>query len=175
MILQSKSIPQPATSRLCRYCRRRTRIHMSMEVTLKFDDASWHSGGDFPKDLPAQAAATHIGMFVAWCLLNGLAGELHTVEFRNELKVLQNGGDTPGAWFLEQCDGKFTNEDVNEEGLAFAASYYDGELPEYVTDYEKILGQGLASLYHVPDTWNSYKALEPVIANRFSEWKEKVG
>jgi len=144
-------------------------------MILKFDDASWHSGGDFPTDLPAEAAATHIGMFVGWCLLNGLAGELHTVEFSNELKFLQNRETTPGAWFLEHCDGKFTDEDVNEEGGSFAASYYEGELPEYVSDYEKAVGQGLASLYHVPDTWDSYNSLEPVIASRFSEWKKKSG
>ncbi|WP_262497415.1 DUF7832 domain-containing protein [Pedobacter caeni] len=28
----------------------------------KYDDASWHYGGDFPKDLPQINGATHIGM-----------------------------------------------------------------------------------------------------------------
>lgn len=39
---------------------------------MKYDDASWHVGGDFPKELPPEAGATHIGMFAAWCMLNGL-------------------------------------------------------------------------------------------------------
>jgi hypothetical protein len=36
---------------------------------MKYDDASWHFGGEFPKDLPEEAAATHTGMFVAWAFL----------------------------------------------------------------------------------------------------------
>src|SRR6266404_3538306 len=36
---------------------------------MKYDDASWHYGGDFPEDLPREAGATHTGMFVAWALL----------------------------------------------------------------------------------------------------------
>ena len=40
---------------------------------MKYEDASWHSGADdFPKDLTAQAAGTHSGMFLAWALLGGL-------------------------------------------------------------------------------------------------------
>ncbi|WZB61364.1 hypothetical protein WJ970_29215 [Achromobacter xylosoxidans] len=42
---------------------------------MKFDDASWHYEGDYPADLPESAAATHIGMFLAWALLHGMAGE----------------------------------------------------------------------------------------------------
>ncbi|MDP3798207.1 MAG: hypothetical protein Q8R06_13840 [Polaromonas sp.] len=38
---------------------------------MKYDDASWYfDGKGFPKDLPQKAAATHIGMFVAWMALD---------------------------------------------------------------------------------------------------------
>jgi hypothetical protein len=33
---------------------------------MKYDDASWHYGGDFPADLPREAGSTHIAMFLAW-------------------------------------------------------------------------------------------------------------
>ncbi|WP_265102660.1 hypothetical protein [Acinetobacter sp. 'aerobic (ED)'] len=39
---------------------------------MKYDDASWHYGGDFPADLPQEAGATHIGMFLTWMLLQTL-------------------------------------------------------------------------------------------------------
>ena len=42
---------------------------------MKYDDASWHWGGDFPKDLLNEAGATHIAMFLVWCILNELGGE----------------------------------------------------------------------------------------------------
>src|SRR5688572_23363485 len=45
------------------------------EQMEKYDDADWHYGGDFPEDVPEQAGATHMGMFVAWAWSAGLAGE----------------------------------------------------------------------------------------------------
>jgi hypothetical protein len=139
---------------------------------LKFDDASWHYGGDFPDELPQEAGATHIGMFVAWCLLNGLAGEVYTTELASAFEKLRSRASTPGAWFLHVCDGKFTDEDLNDDGAAFAESYYDGDTPQYLEDYDNTLGSELESLYHVPDTWASYDALAPILAPRFKEWKK---
>jgi len=141
---------------------------------MKYDDASWHYGGDFPQDLPDEAGATHIAMFVAWCVLNGMAGALHLEDFADDAERLRARACTPGTWFMNVCDGKFTDEDVNEEGNAFAASYYayDGSNPSrYVSDYERVLGAGLPSLYHVPDTWTSYDLLAPVIVRRFEAFK----
>ncbi|WP_047336431.1 hypothetical protein [Pseudomonas protegens] len=42
---------------------------------MKYDEASWHYGGDFPADLPASAGAPHIGLFLAWMPIEGFAGE----------------------------------------------------------------------------------------------------
>lgn len=46
---------------------------------MKYDDASWRYGGEFPAELDETAGATHIAMFAAWCVLNGLSAELHLV------------------------------------------------------------------------------------------------
>ncbi len=35
---------------------------------MKYDDASWHFGGDYPSDLPQENACTHTGVFLAWAL-----------------------------------------------------------------------------------------------------------
>ena len=140
---------------------------------MKHDDASWHYGGDhFPEELPHEAGATHIAMFVAWCVLNGLAGDLHTEEFADDLESLRTRELTPGAWFLMVCDGKFTDEDVNEEGNAFAQAYYDAaKAGQYIFDYETVLGDSVPSLYHVPDTWDAYDRLAPVLKTRLEEWR----
>jgi hypothetical protein len=84
---------------------------------MKYDDASWHVGGEFPKELPPEAGATHIGMFAAWCMLTGLAGELHEVELDDELQRLRQRKVTPGAWFIAACDGKLVDEDLSDEGI----------------------------------------------------------
>ena len=149
---------------------------------MKYDDASWHYGGNFPKGLPNSAGATHIAMFVAWAMLNGLAGELHTDEFPDDLAKLRHREVTPGGWFLNACDGKLTDEDLSEEGNRFAASYYadqSGLLTSpgsYLADYEAGLLPrqgpfgGSASLYHVPDSWETYAIIDPVIKARYADW-----
>src|SRR5262249_34105176 len=78
---------------------------------VKYDDASWHYGADnFPKDLSESSGATHIGMFVAWAILSGLAGELHIEESRDSMNRLQQRTITPAGFFLKECDWKFTDE-----------------------------------------------------------------
>jgi hypothetical protein len=142
---------------------------------VKYDDASWHYGGDFPEDIPGEAGATHIGMFVAWAVLNGLAGLIHTDDFAEGLARLRDRQVTPGAWFIEACDDKFT-EDLNDEGNAFAQAYYaDGAgmktgKPSYLGDCE-VAFPGLDTLYRIPDTWQSYEILAATVTKRFLKWR----
>jgi len=143
---------------------------------MKYDDASWHYGGDFPKDLPPEAGGTHIGMFVAWAMLSGLAGQIHTEDFPDSLTKLQSRDLTPGAWFLDACDEKFTDEDLNEEGNEFARHYYADDEglkstnPSFLADYEAAFVQG-PGLYRIPDTWATYDKIAPTISRRFIKWR----
>jgi len=43
-------------------------------------------------------------------------------------------------------------------------------MPSFLADYERTLGTGLPSLYHVAPTWENYTKLEPVIDQRYQEW-----
>jgi len=140
---------------------------------MKYDDASWHSGGKFPKDLPREAGATHTGMFVAWALLTGLAGEVYTTDFPDEIPKLRSRSWTPGRFFLEMCDGKFTDDDLNEEGNAFAQSYFDFKKGSYLRDYEATLGRDVSELYYVKDSWENFDRLKPILDRRFADWKAK--
>ena len=48
---------------------------------MKYDDANWHCGSDtFPEDQPEEYGATHIGLFLKWCFIQGWAGALHMRE-----------------------------------------------------------------------------------------------
>ena len=138
---------------------------------MKYDDASWHSDGDFPKDLPGEAGATHTGMFLAWAFLCGLAGEIHTEETPEALAALRDRLVTPGTFFLQQCDGKFTDEDLNDEGNEFAAVYFEFENGQYLRDYDEVLSDELETMYHVPDTWSSFDKLAPVLDQRLADWR----
>ena len=139
---------------------------------MKYDDASWHYGGDFPEGLPDEAGATHIAMFVAWAVLNGLAGEQHTDDFADSLERLKTKELTPREWFLEACDEQFTDDDLNEKGNRFAAAYYDASdtdpLP-YVADYNQTFPDA-ETIYSVPDGWETYAAIQPMIDSRYRAW-----
>ena len=141
----------------------------------KYDDADWHYGGDFPSDLPNSAGATHIGMFVASCILEGMVGELHVEDFPENLERLRNREITPGAWVIEACDEKFTEEELNDEGNAFALEYYYADGAQYLADYEHTLCRKLPTAYHVPDTWESFKKIDKVIQKRLKQWRKQRG
>lgn len=47
---------------------------------MAYDKMDWHYGGNFPEDLPPENGGTHIGMFLAWAIIQGLSGELHDEE-----------------------------------------------------------------------------------------------
>lgn len=143
---------------------------------MKYDDASWHYGADnFPKDLAEVAGATHTGMFVAWALLSGLAGSIHIDDFPDDIPKLVNRSVTPAVFFLEACDGKFTDEDLNEEGNRFAADYFEFEKGQYLADYESTLGERGRDLYYVADTWENFDRLKPVLDRRYADWKAGNG
>lgn len=148
---------------------------------MKYDDASWHYGGNFPADLEPGAAATHIGLFIAWALLSGLGGELHISEAQEGVALLKARAITPGQFVLEHCDEKFTDDDLNALGNRFAASYYAAETGGYLADYDSIFmrprlfRRAPASLYHVPDTWASFEKIAPVIDKRFARWQLAEG
>lgn len=143
---------------------------------MKYDDASWHYGGDFPQDLPSSAGATHIAMFVAWAAISGMAGLLHKEDFSEDFTALTARETTPTEWFLRVCDEKFTDEDLSDEGNLFAQNYYGGEdglhtgEGSYLADYDAAF-RSSPSLYHVPDGWVTFDTIEPTIRRRFEAWR----
>jgi hypothetical protein len=142
---------------------------------VKYDDASWHYGGDFPSDLEPINGATHIAMFITWCLLNDLAGSLHLDEFPDALNELAARQQSPAAWFVDNCDEKFTDEDLNTQGNLFALYYYNDESSPFYSDYETAVGSDAETLYHIEDSWETYDKLGPVFKKRFDEWRELEG
>ncbi len=145
---------------------------------MKYDDASWHYGGNFPAGLPMQAGATHIAMFVAWAVMNGLAGQYHIEDAADDLALLKGRVVTPTSWFIRACDEKFTHEDLNDEGNSFAASYYGNEeglhstSGSYLDDYCGAFPNA-ESLYHVEDSWDSFDVLAPALSSRLKSWRRR--
>jgi hypothetical protein len=142
------------------------------DITLKYDDASWHYGGVFPKHLPKKAGATHIGIFLAWMLLNGFASDELIEDAEEEIAALRDRSMTGATFLIKVLDEKLIDDAFNDEGNAFVIAYYQGEDHEscYVDDYFEIFEVDEASLYGVTDSWENYDKISGRMSQRFSDW-----
>ncbi|MET3025186.1 hypothetical protein ABXT06_00770 [Flavobacterium sp. UW10123] len=152
----------------------------------KYDDSSWHYGGDYPDDLPDVNASTHIGMFLTWCIDKDLLSEEQLEDSEEGINAIKNRELTGAEFLIDYCDEKFSNYDLNDLGNEFAeAYYYDDEsdfakeFGAYCDDYGEHFdkeaekkGFEYESFYHVENTWENYNSLKPIIDRRFNEWSE---
>ena len=141
---------------------------------MKYDDASWHYEGDYPEDLANEAAATHIGMFLSWMLINDLASQALLEDAEEEIADLKARSSTGASFLLSMLDEKLTDEDFSETGNAFALAYYQGldDDSRYIDDYFAALGVDELSLYGVEDSWANYDKLAGLIDARFKTWND---
>ncbi len=137
-------------------------------MSAKYDDASWHVDGDFPEDLNPDAASTHIGFFLGWCIENNLHGELLKEHFESEISSFLKSKISGPELLRKCCDGKLISDDLSEKGNAFAMEYY--ETNRYYEDYDEIVGEDLPSLYHVDDSWANYEKVKAFLDKRYSHW-----
>ena len=140
---------------------------------MAYDQAGWHSGGDFPTSLPPEAGGTHIALFVCWMMLRGHVGPDQLEERAEILSGLTDRSISPGTWFFRWCDGKFWSADLDEEGNEFAAHYYCEEgkpYKAYLDDYARAFPE-FPEMYSVPDTWDSFDRIFPMIEARYRKWR----
>jgi hypothetical protein len=150
----------------------------------KYDDASWHYGGDFPADLPGENGATHIGLFLAWAIDNNLLSAFQLEESAADVSRVLKREITGRDFLLANCDGKLTEEDLNEPGNSFASDYYEDEsefaqkTASYLKDftvaaeyYFREFGLDFESVYHIEDNWEFYEVFRVIIDTRFEQWK----
>ncbi len=138
---------------------------------MSYDRADWHYGGKYPKGLPRENGGTHIGMFLAWAIVNGLEGDELQEDCSASLAAVRARQMTGRQFLFRECDEKFWDGDLNDEGNAFAKYYYTSPEWLYMKDYERVMVVGLPSMYHVEDTWENYDKIAAVISHKFDEWK----
>lgn len=91
----------------------------------KYDDASWHYEGNYPENLPTANAATHIGMFLAWCITNDLISTEQLDDYGSDTEEVKASRMTGAEYLISICDEKLYEEDLNELGNGFAKAYYE--------------------------------------------------
>jgi hypothetical protein len=139
---------------------------------MAYDRADFDYSTD-EEPLPKGHAATHIGMFLAWAVANGLENEWHRQRSADLLAKLKRREITGRQFFEAACGEKFSERDLSPQGNAFAVHYYAdlaGQRGAYFDDYKKVLAAGLPSFWHVADTWENYEKIDPVISRRYQQW-----
>jgi len=151
----------------------------------KYDDASWHYGGDFPEELPEKNGATHTGMFLNWCIERNLVSEEFQEDAEEEIEKLKRREITGAEFIINSMDGKFSEHDLNDLGNAFAKDYYVDEtdfgnrFSSFATDYINLFDSiaeesdfEYETFYHIEDTYENYDLMKQIMDHRFEEWKE---
>lgn len=146
---------------------------------MKYDDSEY-CFLNFETELDNDAASTHIGMFLAWCVLRGLGREDAADErWSQAVARLKRREITAGELLIDMCDGKLMDLDLSAEGNAFAGAYYESR---FIKDYETVLRDQMPSTGHdtddfcsVPDTWANFDRLAPLLDKRYGDWKGGPG
>ncbi len=153
---------------------------------MAIDNANWHYGGKgFPEDLPPEAGGTHIGMFLAWVIMNHLESEMQQEQSQENLAAVRERRMTGCTFLFKVCDKRLWDIDLSDEGNAFAQWYYldeKGGLGRYLDDYLDTFFLDIwaiynttGTVYHVADTWENFDNLEPLITARYETWKARQG
>lgn len=95
---------------------------------MTIDRIDWHLEAipeDIPEEERLERAGAHIGYYLEWAYKNGFAPsnpETHDVE---EYQKVTNSEKTGIQFLIENCDTKFWDVDLNEEGQKFTSFAYN--------------------------------------------------
>lgn len=138
-----------------------------------YDKIEWHINGDFPKGLKPESAGIHTGMFLEWIINNDLISDFHLKESLNSIDLVKNRMMDGLTFLIKECDSKFTDEDLNNEGNKFAFYYYadDNDYCDYIDDYANVF-KDHTSLYSVENNLKNYNLIEQVISKKYGLWEK---
>ena len=129
-------------------------------MTIDRIDRHWEAITDeISDDEHWERSGAHIGYFMEWAYKKGFAPdnpETHDVE---EYKKVVNSKKNGLQFLIENCDAKFWEEDLSEQGQKFAKFAYD----TYLHNFETIVGhEAYTTKYNQQDLNNVSAYLDKV-------------
>ena len=141
-----------------------------MADIVVYDKAKWHADGEYPPDLDRGNAFHHSGLFFGWLVDSDLLDPEFLQDAQDDVAAFK-GRQITGPELFRRMDGVLADDMLNDVGNAFARDYFDFEHGQFLADYERELGSGLPSVYHVRDTWENYDKLRVLLDRRFRDWQ----
>jgi hypothetical protein len=138
---------------------------------MAYDKAKFHYDGSFPEDLAPENGGTHIGMFLAWAIHRGLVSDDLVEDAGGEIDAVRERRKTGRELLFSYLDEGIGEDDLNDEGNAFAKKYYN----DYLADYDHLFGPRYPTCYHASDDWANFDLIAAVLDEKFAAWKAKRG
>ncbi|KQS00759.1 hypothetical protein ASG12_07830 [Williamsia sp. Leaf354] len=131
---------------------------------MTIDDASWHYDSVGDLGLEVSASGIHIGAFLAWAALRGLVAtnKQAAIVAAHQRRV------TLSDYTFTYFHGEFRSLDLTETGTAFAKAAYR----TYLTTLSSVPAVArYDNSYEVPDTWDTFDAISPLLDDIYAYWK----
>jgi len=139
---------------------------------MKYDDAEYFFLNFETDELENEAGATHIGMFMAWMILHEMVSDDARQSNAEALATVKAREMTGAEYVIDMQDCKLFDDDLNDLGNEFAASYYESG---YYADYAEAMGvdnDTADDFCRVEDTWANYAKIARVLDQRFDAFKK---
>lgn len=138
---------------------------------MKYDDAEYYFL-NFETDLPNENGGRHIGLFLEWAMLRGLAGD----ELMARSEALRRGETTGLDVLFDHCDGKLWDGDLNEEGNAFAAAVYERWcIEDFIAAMNCTAESSADEIFGVEITLQRHDRVLWQWDRRYSDWLRQFG
>ena len=141
--------------------------------TIRYDAASLHHGGNWPRSMPKFQAYVHTGLYLGWIIDTNLYskkfGQKHSTEIKKFKARLLTGPE-----LYQHIGGEFTSDMLSDYGNEFTIHYYSMETGQFMDDYRNLLSYRDASAYDVVDTWENYFRISRYIQRQFDLWNESI-
>jgi hypothetical protein len=137
-----------------------------------YDDAVYHQGAPafLNKQLNPLGAGTHIGMYLAWIIVNRLESFQLRQTAASPVEEVRSQQMTGRDFLFAHCDGRMTSDHLNKEATLFTDAYY---VDTYLQDYEDVLVKKASGTYAVADSWANYERLAKVMDKRLRDYRGK--
>ena len=112
-------------------------------------------------------AADHIGLFLRWIIDNGFEGTDEDIIDQSECERVRRGDMSGTDYFLNNCDGKFWEDDLCESIIPFVNEYYE----QYLRDYMVVIAEG--ECYTLLSGDKEYNMIRPVIDRAYENFTMK--
>lgn len=138
---------------------------------MKYDDAEYYFL-EFETELPNENGGRHMGLFLEWAVLRGLASD----ELMERSEALRRGETTGLELLFDHCDGKLWDSDLNDEGNAFAADAYERWCMDDFIDAMNCTGESsIDEIFGAEITPQRHDRVLWQWDRRYSDWLRQFG